>query len=460
MARLAKSKLFSILLTLIITMTMSSAAFELAFAEEVVVDSEEQQLIDENEDGEVVDEEAIDNIEIIDEHSEDLVIDAPFEEVCRPLSDKILGLNSLGINLREMLGEGHNGYSVVQGSCTDGTYAYYLMVSSSTQKGRVLKVRMSDKTVVGRSAILNTCHGNGMTYDSKRNALAVIAREKRKQEITIIDAESLVITRQENVKYSNYADATESGTLRPVHQQAGLAAIAYCEKYDCYIALERSYHNLLVFNPDTFEAIGYIMTTITSKYPGTYQAMDADEQYVYLLLSKYTDEPSKQPNNVIVALDWNSESLQPILNGKLEFIEKGWNCGNGDGYPTAALTLNGGYEAESIYHTGKAVDGAEHFYLASYRSHTENRTVAYQVKWKKVWKKVKYKKAYKKKQWFNTKKQKWQNKKPKKKYRGPTRKIIKYKTKTKRKKVWKYKTKYRSESYLARDNYVYDLGLF
>ena len=116
----------------------------------------------------------------------------------RRLRNTTISGRGQGINLRPMLGEGNSGYSIVQGGCTDGKYAYYLMVSGSTQHGRVLKVRMKDKKVVKRSEVLNTWHGNGMTYDSKRKRLVVIARENRKQEITCIDAKTLKITKQQN----------------------------------------------------------------------------------------------------------------------------------------------------------------------------------------------------------------------------------------------------------------------
>ena len=160
-----------------------------------------------------------------------------------------------GVNLRTMIKEKRSGYAVVQGGCTDGKYAYYLMVSTKTQKGRVLKVRLKDNKVIKRSKVLNTWHGNGMAYDSTRKKLVVIAREHRKQEITLIDARTLKITRQENVKYNYYAD---SSSFTRTHQERGLAAIAYVEKYDCYIVLQRNYHNLMIFDPDTFEAIGLV----------------------------------------------------------------------------------------------------------------------------------------------------------------------------------------------------------
>lgn len=291
------------------------------------------------------------------------------ESAYRVLSDSTVYAKKIKGNLTSMIKEKSNGYSVVQGGCTDGKYAYYLMVSTNTQHGRVLKVRIKDNKVVRRSKVLNTWHGNGMAYDSKRNKLVVIAREHRKQEITLIDARTLKVTRQENVKYRYYKNAKRG--LTKAHQEQGLAAIAYVEKYDCYIALERTYHNLLIFNPDSFQAIGFIRTDITSRYPGTYQGIDADEKYVYLLLSASTENYSKQPYNLILALDWNSEKLLPVVNagGKSpRYVKNSWRCNNNmSGKPDAAIRISTMREAENIYHTTDK-KGREHFYLAEYVS--------------------------------------------------------------------------------------------
>ena len=289
----------------------------------------------------------------------------------RNISSRTIKPKKFSINLRKMIGESNGGYAVVQGGCTDGKYAYYLMVSTATQHGRVLKVRMRDNKVVKRSKVLNTWHGNGMAYDSTRKKLVVIAREHRKQEITLIDAKTLKITKQKNASYTYKID-TGSAKLNKIHNQSGLAAIAYVKKYDCYVALERVYHNLLIFDPDTFECIGMVYTVLGSSNPGTFQAMDADAKYVYLLLSYYNEDGKVQPYNKIVVLDWNSENLLPVVNACKSkdplFVKKAWYCNNkGNGKPSATIRLKTKYEVENIYHTSK--NGKEHFYLSEYYGH-------------------------------------------------------------------------------------------
>ena len=286
------------------------------------------------------------------------------------------------VELRSMIKENSDGYSVVQGGCTDGKYAYYLMVSSYTQKGRVLKVNLKTKKVVKRSKVLDTWHGNGMTYDSKRKKLVVIAREHRKQEITVIDARTLRITRQEDVKY-DYYELAGKDSLTVTHQRQGLAAIAYVKRFDCYVALERTYENLLFFDPDTFEAIGMAYTDILDDYPGTFQGMDADNKYVYLLLSYCNKGGKVQPYNLMLALDWNSENLLPVVNRELIYIPEAWNCNNdGSGRPDAAIRIRSKHEAENIYHiTDKK--GREHFYMSEYYGRYAYKTVKVNGKRKK-----------------------------------------------------------------------------
>lgn len=291
------------------------------------------------------------------------------ESYWRVLKNRKIKPRKFGINLTKMIKEPYSGYAVVQGGCTDGTYAYYLMVSSKTQKGRVLKVRIKGNKVVKRSKILKTWHGNGMAYDSKRKKLVVIAREHRKQQITVISAKTLKVTKQKNVKY-NYDIDAGSSRLSARYKQSGLAAIAYVKKYDCYIAFERVHHNLLFFDPDSFECIGLAYTDFDDKYPGKFQAMDADNKYVYLLLSY---ENRKQPYNLILAIDWNSENLLPVVNASkskdLPYVPKYWKCSNDlSGKPDAVIRIRTPHEAENIYHTTDK-KGKEHFYMAEYYGH-------------------------------------------------------------------------------------------
>ena len=352
-----------------------------------------------------------------------------------------------GINLRTMIGEDNSGYAVTQGAATDGTYDYFLMVSSSTQKGRVLKLFHGSHIFAGAGPVLNIHHGNGMTYDSKRKQLVCVGYDKWRQQLTFIDPNSLKITAQTNLSYPY----SISG-MKESYKKNGIAAIAYIPKYNVYVARSRGdsdsggLNDIMVFNADSLRCIGYIKTAVNKAYPATYQAMDADERYVYFLISP----GSNQPNNRIICLDWNSENLIPVANGEKAYVESAWSCNdNGSGQPDRVLNIPVSYEAEGLFHTDvRNSDGTTmgHFYLSAYHGSTQYQTVTRKVL-------VKKKKVKKVRKWWHKKKKKWVAKKPKKKYRGRSKMVWKYK------KQYKYVTE-KGASYWGRDDYVYDLGSF
>lgn len=348
----------------------------------------------------------------------------------------------LGLSLRTMLGEGNNGYAVTQGAATDGKYAYYMLASSSNQKGRVLKVNLSNSADYVKGPVINIHHANGMTYDSKRNQLVAVGYGAWRQQLSFIDPNSLTLVSQQYLSYPYNIDGVNADG-----KQNGIAAIAYIKKYNVYVARSRGRNNgvgdsylnndIWVINADNLRVIGHVYVHITGKYPETYQAMDADEKYVYYLLSP----GSGQKKNIILCLDWDSENLLPVLNGEKEYVEYTWKANNNDsGDPDAVLTIPIAHESEGLFHTTDA-NGNSCFYVSEYygRWHYKTVTKKVKVKWKKV------------RKWYNKKTKKWTTKKPKKKYRGKSKKVWKYKKKKKKVTV---------KDYWARDNYVYCIGSF
>ena len=371
------------------------------------------------------------------------------ESSFRTLGSKSVGASSLGLSLRTMLGEGNGGYAVAQGAATDGKYAYYILASSSTQNGRVLKVNLSNRADYAKGPVINLHHANGMTYDSKRGLLVCVGYGAWRNQITYVNPNTLTIDSQPTLKYSY---VSKMSGVPDNAENNGIAAISYIPEYDVYVARSRgkvsgysnttssASNNIWVFNAQTLEAIGHIYTKVNSDYPETYQAMDADEKYVYYLLSP----GSGQSKNIILCLDWNSENILPVVNGEKDYVESMWSCNNNNnGKIDAKITLPITHESEGIFHTTDA-SGREHFYVSEYYGRWKYKTVTKKVKYKKKWKKVR--------KWYNKKTKKWTKKKPKKKYRGKSKKVWKYKTKTK-------KVKKKVKDYWARDDYVYDIGV-
>ena len=362
-------------------------------------------------------------------------------------------------SLRKRLNEPYNGYSVVQGGCSDGVYTYQLLISKSNDKGRVLKIRISDKKTIAKSNVLNINHGNGMACDTTNNRLVIVGNKANKTVLKLVDMNTLLLKGTTSVDYSN-SNNSNGWKIKKKSGYYGLLAISYIEKYDLYIGLQRSTYDLLVLNRD-FKVVGFIDTKFSSSYDGNYQGIDSDEKYVYLLLSPYSN---KQPNNIILAVDWNSETVLDLVNNynSSSFIKDAWTCHNLEtGLPDAVIKVSGLYEAENIFHT-KGSDSKNHFYVSEYKNramyHWVNYKVPYKAKWKKVKKKVKYKKVSKYKK---VKVKVIKNGKVKYKKLWKKVKVWKYK----KKKVWVYKTKYKNKKvyefhYYKRNGYIYDIGTF
>lgn len=363
-----------------------------------------------------------------------------------------------GVDLRAYAGQTRGGWAVAQGGATDGTYAYVLLVSSSKQTGKVAKFNIHNNTLLAVSAELQTTHGNGMTYDARRHRLVVIGRDddvrgNHKQEITVIDADTLTIIQQQNLNYSYFAN--DGAYFDSSQRSKGLAAISYSPKYDVYVAKQRDNNNLIAIDPDTLKAVGLIKTLV-NQYGGAGQAMDGDDQYVYMLKSGY----GSSDTNIILTLDWNGNQLLDSNGHRREYVPEYWGCLN-NLYPVAMYTINTPHEAENVYHYFDG-SGNQIFFMTEYDANQQYDVSkvqkAYKVKWKKVKKKVKVKKKYKKKvKWKKVKKK---NGKWKWKYK----KVTRYKYVWKKKKVWKYKTKYKTvtvktPTYKDRHDYVYSLGI-
>ena len=367
-----------------------------------------------------------------------------------------------GYDLRSYAGQVRNGWGVAQGGTSDGVNAYVLLANSYKQTGRIAKYRMSNGAIVKVSGTLQTTHGNGMTYDSRRHQLAVIGRNdsvrgNHKQEITIIDANTLTIVRQQDLKYSYYSNDTEY--FDSDQRCRGLAAIAYSPKYDVYVAKQRDLNNLIIIDPDTLKAIGLIKTLV-NQYGGAGQAMDGDDQFVYMLKSDVSKD-----THILITLDWNSNQLIDSTTGyRREYVPEYWGCTN-NLYPVALYTIRSPHEAENVFHYYDNM-GREIFYMTEYdpdQQYNITKTKkAYKAKWKKVKKKVKVKKTKKVKKKVKWKKVKTKKGKYKWKYKKKKVKVTYYKWK--KKKVWLYKTKYKTvttktPTYKDRKDYVYYLGI-
>jgi len=172
-----------------------------------------------------------------------------------------------------------------------------------------------------------------MAFDAANNRLVVTNRGEYKSKLTLVDAESLKIIRHTDVTVSEEVKSKYGDVIK-----TGFTAIAYDGNLNCYIALMRVSHDFAIISAD-FKVIAYYESD--KHFSGTYQAMDADSDYIYLVLSPHDD---RQPHNIIAVFDRQ-------------------------GHYVTTLRTNVPYENESLYHVSSA--GVSTFYLVTYRARLE-----------------------------------------------------------------------------------------
>ena len=98
-------------------------------------------------------------------------------------------------------------YNVLQGGCSDGTYAYYILEDQTLKSGNcvILKYNMSDWSLVAQSGPLPLDHGNSICYNSKTNQLAVSHTKPNKSLMSYVDPDKLTLIDKVDVGFNFYS---------------------------------------------------------------------------------------------------------------------------------------------------------------------------------------------------------------------------------------------------------------
>lgn len=305
--------------------------------------------------------------------------------------------------LNSSAGQSTGQYDIVQGSCADGTYAYYVLHNKSNDKCRILKTRLSDHGTVKVSGVLNLNCGNDITYNSDLKQLVVAHYSGAPYRLSLVDPDSLAVMSYQDVHLPENLEGAGSDALTAIK---GFSAVAYNSERHQYVVKISSSHNYLLLDED-MTPVKYV--EVSKAGDNQNQGIDANSVYIFDVQSKAGSY------NTVIAYDWE---------GEYQYTTK---------IPT-------GYEMQSLFHNGDKFYAAvsNSYYQTYYTTHYKTK----KVRWKKVKGKWKYKTKY-------------------------VYKTVKYKAKWKKVKgKWKYKTKkkkvrvtYRvAHKRLVRNNYVYDIG--
>ncbi len=241
------------------------------------------------------------------------------------------------LELRALTKQKMGNYDTVQGSCTDGKYAYYIMYNRKVEKCKIAKVKMSNQKLVKVSKVLKLDHGNDMTYDSDKKMLVVAhGTGSGLNKFTYVNPSTLKVKKNIKISLPNKLEGATQAQIKNISSYAG---IAYNSSRKQYVALLSKSHNFLILDGD-MNPVRYAKTEINGSY--VMQGIDATADYVILAMSANT---SKQ-QNVLMIYDWDGNFISKVNVGK-------------------------GYELESIYHKGSK------FYASFYTSYyvTKYKTV-------------------------------------------------------------------------------------
>lgn len=247
-------------------------------------------------------------------------------------------------------------YDTLQGSCTDGTYAYYLLYNRRVQKCKLVKVKRSGLNVVKVSGALDVAHGNDMTYDKHRKRIVIVhSTGVDPKRLTSVHPKTLKVIESKHVTIPK---KLAGGSAADAAGATAFSGIAYSSGRKQYAVLLSHNYNFVVLDSD-LEPVRYVKVRKKNNY--VVQGIDATDDYIMLAQSPKT---SKQKYNIITVYDW-------------------------DGNYISKINVKKGYEIESIYHVGSKYYAG--FYRSYYKTYYKNVVKKVVVDGKEKKKKVKEK---------------------------------------------------------------------
>ena len=180
--------------------------------------------------------------------------------------------------------EAVDGFTTMQGGCTDGTYAYLLLEKKNTSflpsgegisQCMLFKVDMTTWEIVGQSQPLAVDHGNGLTYNPNTNQLIVAHCKNLTSHVSFIDPNTLAVTGSKDIGRNIYA-------------------ITYSHTRNLYVAGIKGSANYIVLD-ENFSQVGQDYEGIENGL--SYQSLYCDDDYIYIT---YTGD-----YQAIMCYDWD-----------------------------------------------------------------------------------------------------------------------------------------------------------
>ncbi len=215
------------------------------------------------------------------------VDDAYIQKVDKPtqLSDLIASGTKFTVKLRLAVSATAIGeYCVGQGAASDGTYAYFVLRTVEDGDAKIAKYELASGKFVAASEPVHVFHGNDMTYCKSTNQLVLVHGSSEGKILTLMDADTLTVTKQSQ-SIPNY----------------GAGALTYSVGRDMFAGSQGG--STLWFMTTDFVQKKNFTRNPTSGY--TAQGMGSDEKYIYFPMSGSTD-------NILMTYDWNGKYITDV----------------------------------------------------------------------------------------------------------------------------------------------------
>lgn len=210
-----------------------------------------------------------------------------------------------------------DGYSVLQGGCTDGTYAYYILNNQDFYPyvNRIYKVDLAAMEIVKVSDKLELQHANSITYNSRTGQLISVNYDPDKTTLTYVDPDTLTVTGTTTVDFN-------------------ALSLAYDAEHDTYVAGTRGTFDFFLLDAD-FEITDYCESIQTKS------VKQEVEVYGDKILFSMSGE------NIIYVYDLEGKFLYSVNMGMPEELENLIFYGD---YAYAGYFSSGGVIYETIFY--------------------------------------------------------------------------------------------------------------
>ena len=186
-----------------------------------------------------------------------------------------LAKNGEALDLRAAAGQSLYGYDTLQGACANGGCAYYTLFNRNKNKCRIVRLDLASLNVIQVSAPLKLYHANNLTFNTKKNLLVATCCQVKGKRVVFIDPVTLTVVSKKDIKLK----ASKSIPKTVVRKYNGFTAIAYNEKYDCYVGRLRGNNNVIIFDGE-LKPVRYVK--LRGKRTGLLnQGMESAGDYIY-----------------------------------------------------------------------------------------------------------------------------------------------------------------------------------